>query len=89
MMGQQHITTISLPRTQPPDYRIVFPDWDSSRHVLNVRRLPEWFAAGDVVEYRQGRTFARSLTQTEPRWRRLLRAFRQWVGGLLGREKVG
>lgn len=68
---------ISLPNTTPYDYRITLKD-DPSKYVLNVRKMPSWFKSGDVIEYRHGRTFAVSLTETEPRWRRLLNTLVRW-----------
>lgn len=40
---------------------------------LVVNHLPAWFASGDLVIRRGTRLFARSLTQTEPRYRQAIR----------------
>ena len=47
--------------------------FDPKIHVLNVDRVPDWFQSGDLIINRRGRTFVRSLTQTEPRWK-------SWLG---------
>jgi len=46
------------------------------RKTFNVRRVPEWFQSGDLIVKRGKRTFAVSLTQTEPRWRQWWRRWR-------------
>lgn len=60
--------TITPPLVAPHKYRVALA-FDPAKHTLNVNNLPTWFKSGDLIEYRRGRTFAVSMTETEPRWR--------------------
>lgn len=46
--------------------------------VVTAGRVPEWAQRGDPIVIRVTRTFLVSLTQTEPRWKALLRRVRDW-----------
>lgn len=47
--------------------------------VIAKGQLPSWFANGDAIIRRGTRFFARSLTQTEPRYRQVWRRLRGGV----------
>jgi hypothetical protein len=50
--------------------------------IVTVDRVPDWLSSGDLIENRGKRTFAVSLTQTEPRWRSLLNRLSRWISSL-------
>lgn len=73
--------TITPPLVAPHKYRVTL-EFDPLKHVLNVQRIPSWFKSGDVIEYRRGRTFAVSMTETEPRWKQWWRKLKARLSGV-------